>query len=558
MIMKKYMTLKYFYLFAGAMILQSSLFAQQKGEVKDQEFIIRKDRVLTLPKQPRRFERIPALPAAKSNSSFSYEVKPYSIYLSPVDIRPEAAQKQFPVNREELYRGFARLGYGNYSSPIVEGRYNIWEEGDYNLGANIRHEGFYTGPVEGRNSGENFTQVGVAGTIFKDQFQLSGGVDYDRHQFKFYGYDPVAFPNFLPMENTLNTFRLNAGIQNIEKMGGINYKAKVQARVFNDQFEAVENELALKGASDYWFDDHMSVALGLNLSLTRPKDEFYQDISRNYFRLNPSFGYQKNGLKAKIGANLVVENDQWEEKKSNIHIFPSIYAEYMLQDAFGVYASFEGDVHRKTYFDFVRENPFLGPSTSLLNTIQNYAVKAGVKGTVLEELTYEAGVSYGKFQHMHFFANSPLDSAKFNVFFDDDTRVLNYSLKLGWEYDGWYRLVGSVDYFQYTMGTLGFAFHRPEWQVQLNNNFTPGKKWLLQFNANLMGGIVAPVLYYDIMNSPVNLPAVLDLQVKADYQITERISAFVTGNNLLNRNNSRFLHYPVRGIQGIAGVTFKF
>jgi hypothetical protein len=54
------------------------------------------------------------------------------------------------------------------------------------------------------------------------------------------------------------------------------------------------------------------------------------------------------------------------------------------------------------------------------------------------------------------------------------------------------------------------------------------------------------------------LPAIIDLQVKADYQITERVSAFVIGNNLLNRNNQRFLNYPVRGIQGILGATFKF
>jgi len=46
--------------------------------------------------------------------------------------------------------------------------------------------------------------------------------------------------------------------------------------------------------------------------------------------------------------------------------------------------------------------------------------------------------------------------------------------------------------------------------------------------------------------------------LKADYQITERISAFVIGNNLLNRNNQRFLNYPVRGIQGIVGATIKF
>jgi hypothetical protein len=70
-----------------------------------------------------------------------------------------------------------------------------------------------------------------------------------------------------------------------------------------------------------------------------------------------------------------------------------------------------------------------------------------------------------------------------------------------------------------------------------------------------MGGIVG---FNQQSDQTQILPAILDIQLKADYQITERISAFAIGNNLLNRNNQRFLNYPVRGIQGIVGATIKF
>ena len=101
-------------------------FAQQTGEVKDQEFIIRKDRVLTLPTQPRKFERVPALPSPKSTSNFDYTVKPFFLSLPPLDIKTEASQKNFPKKNEELFPGFVRVGWGNYSSPLLEARYTNW------------------------------------------------------------------------------------------------------------------------------------------------------------------------------------------------------------------------------------------------------------------------------------------------------------------------------------------------------------------------------------------------------------------------------------------------
>ncbi|MFD2201282.1 TonB-dependent receptor [Shivajiella indica] len=535
-------------------------FGQQAGEVKDQEFVIRKDRVLTLPKQTRKFDRIPVLPSAKSSTSFNYIVQPYFLSLPPEVIKPEVAQKQWPRNQEEMFPGFARLGYGNYSSPIIEGRYNYWEEEDYNFGVKLKHEGFYQGPVDGSNSGENFTNIKADGSLYKDFIQFYGGIEYDRHEFKFYGYDPEnpLLEDYVPSQNVLNTFKLKAGLQDIDKLDFLNYDASLEVRTFNDQYSASESEIGIKAFSDFRFDEALKTTVNMQLSLTDPKDVLYNDINRNYFKVNPFVSYLKKGIYVKAGANLVFENDVALNKKSDFHVFPQVYGHYLFADEFGIYAGFEGDVQRKTYLDFVNENQFLGPSESLLNTIQNYIAKAGIKGTLNDELTYEAGVSVGKFTNMHFFTNSPSDTLRFNIVYDDDTRVMNYSAKIGWQYDDWYRLIGKANYYYYNTSNLEAAFHRPEWELSLNNNFTFAKKWLIQANANLMGGIQAFVDNGTEDSNLKTLPAILDLQLKADYQINERISAFAVGNNLLNKQNQRFLNYPVRGIQGILGITVRF
>ncbi len=554
--MNKHLIFRYMMLlgFSG-LTLQS--WAQQRGEVQDQEFIIRKDRVLTLPVQPRNFERIPVLPTPKSNINFNYKVEPFFLSLPPLEISPEAAQKAFLRNLEELYPGFAKLGFGNYTAPLVELRYNNWEEGDYNFGVKVKHEGFYTGPVGGVNSAENHTGIGLKGTLFRDYFSLYGSVDYDRDAYNFYGYNPEneLLTDFVTPENILNTFKVKAGISNLEKMSDLTYDASLGVRLFNDSFSAVENEFAINGKVEFWLSEYLKTEVKGNLSLTTPADELYRDINRNYFKITPAVSYRKGGLHVVAGANIIFENDITDNKKADFHAYPAVNASYMIQDEFGIYAGFEGDVQRQTYYDFVMENPFLGPSDQLLNTIQNYMAKAGVKGSINGEFSYEAGVAVGRFANMHFFTTNPVDTLKFNLAYDSDTRLINYSAKVNWEYQDWYKLTGGVNYYQYTLTDLAAAFHRPEWELTLGNTIKPTQKLLINANVHLMGGIVA---FNPGLDSPEVLPAILDLQLKADYKITDRFSVFAVGNNLLNQSNQRFLNYPVRGIQGVGGLTMKF
>ena len=532
-------------------------FGQQRGEVQDQEFIIKKDRVLTLPLQPRNFERIPVLPTPKSTTNFNYLVTPFFFTLPPLEILPEASQKQFPVNRVQHYPGFLKLGFGNYTSPIVEARYNLWEEGDYTIGAKVKHEGFYTGPIGAENSAETHTLIGLDGTLFKDYFQLYGHMDYSRAMYNFYGYDPYnpLLEDYTTSHNIFNTFKLRGGISNLEKMSDLNYDANLYVRFFGDSFMAVENELGINGKVDFWFNEKLRTAVDAKLSLTSPADVFYDDISRNLFSLNPFVEYRKEGLRIKAGANLIFENDITTNKKSDFHVYPDIQASYMLDAAFGFYTGFEGDVLRKTYHDFLMENQFLGPSNQLLNRIQNFVAKVGLKGTLNGELTYEAGVNIGKFSNMHFFNSSPADSLKFNLVYDSETRLINYSASVGWDYQDWYKLNASINYYQYTLNELAAAFHRPEWELNLGNTFKPMEKMLVHANLIAMGGIVA---FNSGLDTTQVLPTILDLHLKIDYKITDQFSVFAVGNNLFNQTNQRFLNYPVRGIQGIGGLTFKF
>jgi outer membrane cobalamin receptor len=133
--------------------------------------------------------------------------------------------------------------------------------------------------------------------------------------------------------------------------------------------------------------------------------------------------------------------------------------------------------------------------------------------------------------------------------------VVNYHVSTDWNYEEWFQLEASANYYQYTLTDFSSPWHRPEWEISLHNKFQPDNKWLIHVNANVMGGI--PVINLE-SDKTDTLGAIADLQAKVDYSISDRLSVFAVGNNLLNQSYQRFWNYPVRGIQGIGGVSFKF
>lgn len=562
--------------FAGAFSLGNSLVlaqTQQRGEVQDQEFVIRKDRVLTVPTQPRAFERMPVLPQPKGLGEFNYAVTPFYLNLPVLKLQPTALQKDYRQPKVDLYPGFVRAGYGNFASPLLEGRYMAISADPFNYALKFKHQSFGKGPVASEQSAESHTVFGADGSYFTELVEVFGGLNWGQDKYSFYGVDPVLFDNldepFETSNNVLNNVQFQAGIRDIEKTGPFSYEGKLSFRNFKDSYAAKENEVGIQAGGKFRTESDWSGNVDLAYSHTNPNDVNYQE-KRNYFSIRPRVAYNYDAFRFTAGLNLVSENDSIADKSSDFRIFPVLKASYQFADEFGFYGEFSGDVQRNTYFSFVNENPFLGPSEQLLNTVNNYKIEGGIEGQFQEAFHYRAGINVSRFNQMHFFANSLADSARFEIVYDDKTTVANLNAELGFKISDMYSLGSRLDLYQYELGTQQEAWHRPVWEVRINNQVTPVDRLLIQANLNFMGGMKgrgAPIVpdlgevggiaipdTYEV----INLKTIADLQLKADFKITDRFSVFAEGNNILNGKNARWLNYPVRGIQLIGGASFKF
>ncbi|WP_332910592.1 hypothetical protein [Algoriphagus boritolerans] len=321
-------------IFAGAFSLgNSSLFAQtqQRGEVQDQEFVIRKDRVLTVPTQPRSFERLPVLPQPKGIGEFNYSVTPFFLTIPALNLQPTALEKVYRQDRRELYNGFIRVGYGNFASPLLEGRYMSTTADPFNYGLKFKHQNFGEGPVGAAQSSESHSVFGLDGSYFTEPVEVFGGFNWAQDKYSFYGVDPALFENpdipFETANNILNHFQIHAGIRDIEKTGPISYEGKLSFRSFKDSYVAKENEIGIQTGLKFRTNSDWSGKIDLNYFHTNPEDASYA-VDRNYFSIRPRIAYNYEAFQFTAGLNLVSENDSIAGKTGDFRIFPVLKASY--------------------------------------------------------------------------------------------------------------------------------------------------------------------------------------------------------------------------------------
>jgi hypothetical protein len=540
---------------------------QSKGEVADQEFVIRKDRVLTVPTQPRIFEKLPVLPQPKGLSDFKYSVSPFTLNLPRLALVPTPILKNYTPPKIDLFPGFVRAGYGTFNSPLLELRFMSTESTDLSYALQFNHESFGKGPVAEEQSSQFRNHVGADLSYFGEQAEIYGSLNWNQDMYSIYGVDSSLFedPEFETSSNTLNTIQFKAGVREIQKTGMFTYDGELNFRNFKDSFLANENEIGTKASFKFRPTDEWSIKLGASYFSTNTEDfNFLQ--TRSFGSLKPELAYKYDQFKISAGVNLVYENDVWENKPSDLWVFPVVEMQYQFAKEFGFFGKYSGDVERKNYFSFVQENPFLGPSNQLFNTVNTSHIEAGIAGQFQEIFHYRAGVNLDQYDQLHFFVNSISDSSRFELIYDQEVTVLNFNAELGFKLSDLYTLGTRLDLYQYELKMQPEAWHRPTWELKINNQFKPMQKLLIQANINLMGGLkargqrsqvgIAPdiVDYFPV----TTLQTIVDLQLKADYKITNQFSVFAEGNNLANGMNTRWQHYPVRGTQVRGGLSFKF
>ena len=538
---------------------------EEEGEIEEAEVVIEKDRQIELPQASRNFERVPPLPVSEPDIDVSYqfvEVIPTLQQLTP----PIRVLKVKEPPLPKLYPNYVKAGFGNYLTPYLEVFANNARSEDYSYGLHFRHLSSRRGPVDGANSGNSDSRLGLNGKYFALGHTFYGEASYQRERYHFYGYMPGLEVEREDIRQIFNTVNVSAGLERNDLDAQLDYRLQLNFRHLNDAYQAVENQFEVNFGTGFRISDQLDFNLHSDLWFANQQDALFfgaestTSINRNLFRIKPFLNYRSStdlqqGLEVSAGANLVYENDTLSNA-DRLHVYPFAKARLHLGNSVSVYINLEGDIQRVSLLDLTNKNPWLGVNTPVYHTNKSLSFGGGIDGRVNSFLGFNAGLSASNYKNMHFFANSAIDSTKFTVLYDQgNVFVLNFFGELNLNSQDRFRTTIRADYFSYNMDELEQPWHRPNLKISVLSSYNVYDKLLLNAEFMLLNGLQGLNLATE---RAVDLPTIADLSLKADYLFSPRFSTFLQLKNIFAQNYERYLNYPTRGFMVLGGITYSF
>jgi outer membrane receptor protein involved in Fe transport len=196
-------------------------------------------------------------------------------------------------------------------------------------------------------------------------------------------------------------------------------------------------------------------------------------------------------------------------------------------------------------------------------------VFGGLRGNIAKKLGYNLEVRWSKFEDMAFFINKseygiqpdtliPIwlrTNNKFSIIHDNGS-LFTVKGELSLAADAYLNVWFGGEYNTYSLDNLSQPYHKPLSSVKLGASYLFVKKlkvWTEMYYYGKRYAVLQSGLIVD-----VELDGFLDLNLGADYAISDKFSVFLSATNLLNKHYERYYSYPVQGINVMAGVSLKF
>lgn len=530
--------------------------AQQEegGELENVEIEIIKDRQIVLPKANRNFEKVPPRPVEPIKPEIVYEFK--NLKFSTPDYNPVIRPmklKQEPISK--IYGNYVSAGFGNYSSPYLEGWFNSKRDKNKYYGAHLYHRSFGRGPVDDKNSGNSNTQVRLFGKSFTNKTASTAFLNYENLGNYFYGYIPQASePNRDNFRQAYNIFSLGGELENSNPVD-FNYNLKGGFSYLKDHYQAAESEVALNLKVDYKIEDNKKLVLLSDYFVIARKDSLRDAAPRHLLKIKPAYLFSPvEKLWLTVGANAAYENDTLGSK--SFHLYPNLHARYQLSKSVEAYAGLTGDMDKVSLHTLARENQWVNSNLDIFHTNRSLEFLSGLKGKLGRKVGFGAGMALTNYKGLFFYKNNSVNRSKFDVVYDDgNTRRAAFFGELNFAHAEVVKLSLRGDYYTYSTDKIAEAWHRPKYRGVFNSTFNLYKK--LVFNLDLIAQGGAKAFDYE-KSTIVELKPALDLGFRADYYLSKQVAVFAQLNNILGNQYQVYLNYPVRGLQVLGGVSWSF
>ncbi|GHC61420.1 hypothetical protein GCM10008083_28200 [Ulvibacter litoralis] len=522
-----------------------------------------------------------SITTAKKKVEYSIFSVPVASTFTPAKGKATAVEKVKPI---KLYDNYATLGFGNYTSILGELYSNFEISRTDNAGFFFKHNSSQGG-IDGVLLDDKFYDTSLDANYTSRQrdvaYRLDAGVSHQL--FNWYGLNEefeTASDELLESIDSSQNYISGYVGGSISVEDSYFEKVSATLRYLTDSYSSSEFNARIQPQFQFPLSD-MTLKVGADFDyLTGSFDKgYFLDGANQYSFLNagiiPSIDYINNDLTVSIGAAAYLGLDS-ENSNTDFFIYPRLAVSYRLIDELLIaYGGAEGSLEQNTYYNFKEENPYVSPTLLVAPTSALYEAFGGLKGKLSNSVGYNVRASYGKDENKALFrlnrfggfseANEGYENGNsFQVVYDD-IKTLSVFGELKVEVSNAFTLGVNASYYNYNTQVEMEAWNLPELEASVFSTFSITEK--LYGGASLFFVGERKDLYteggplYDPISSvatEITLDAYVDANVHLGYKVSDRLSVFVKGSNLLSDSYEKWANYKVQSIQGLLGATYKF
>jgi hypothetical protein len=543
--------------------ISNPLYAQdleidEDGEIQAGEIIIEKDRTIVLPQARKLYEKVKApefkIEASKIDSKFkTFEYSP-TVKLPTL----RAATPKTENSNEEIYDHYFKVGFGNFNSPLIQADLNLITDKDKSFRAKFDHLSFGKGAKDGKNSASGYTNAGIDGKVIGDNVTFTTGVGYTTTTDHFYGYQEGLTFDPKDIRHKYNNIGAYMGVEDNDAKNDVDYSLKVGYNSLKDNFSASESVIDIGAGFNYG----KTIFVDGQLILSKYKQTSF-DLSRNFFRVNPYYRIELGDGFVDAGFSFSSINGGTESFGSSA-IFPYAKANYSVSNHMNVFAELDGGMSFNSYAGYVNENPYLKDDLAIQSSRVNYKFKAGTAIKPVQQFALEAYVQIQSVKNMGMHLNSIVDSTRFNLLYvAENVNILEFGSKIQVNINEKNQIGLNASILSYSsQDDMIFFYHLPTTKLEFYSSHIILEKLKMGLQFNLIGGMNGFSLFNEgglsvIFSEGIKLSSITELNLNFDYQINDRVGAFLRFNNILNKNYEQYFNYPMRGLQVKGGVSFR-
>ena len=529
--------------------------------------IKRSERLLKTPEMPENEFDIPNYKADARDFNYGYNM----------EVETMSAMSYKAEYGVEGKNNFLKAGLGTRLSPVFLFRHYSDISRNMSLGVGVKHYSSWLDQKDYKKSSFMNNDFNVMAVNKFRGGQLRSFVDYKYDMYHLRAYDGVENPN------GRNIHSMNLGAKWLAN--GSSYRDLYSE--FGGDYRATwipggttEHQLngnAHMAYSDDWINNEnvnelQTVAADVDLNY----DNIYQGqllVAVNpYFTMSGDFYHVHAGLRVdfKTGDDMGIYSD----------VLGSVF---VLDNSLEFYAKFGGRSKINTFADIIAENPFV--TTNFTNFSEfgyektKFDFQAGAKSKIANNIDAHLGVRYRTIKNGVFY----IPDYDFYVVYDEDVttyhlqafdllfndyNVVNILADVHWKAMEKLDIAAELSINKYTTKPKPImqnqvpevtnlywkAWYKPGFTMTLRGDYRLDETW--KFNASMM--VLGKRWAMDLDGNAEQLKPALDIQLGADYQIQEDLSAFAEIHNLFNNKYQLYYNYPSLGFEIFAGIKYRF